>query len=94
MELELHRLDCIASHGIPDNYEFLMAERKKMDSEPILPPHWINGHDIIALGQPPGPAVGRWLEKAYNAQLNGNFTGREDLMQWLAGQIRESESPQ
>src|SRR5205814_8722811 len=37
-ELELHRVDCEGSHGILDNYEFLLRKREEFANEPIIPP--------------------------------------------------------
>lgn len=86
-ELELHRLDCEASHGDLANYRFLAEFREKMDLEPVLPPPWITGRDIMALGVPEGPDVGAWRKKAYDAQLEGTFPDRESLLDWLRREI-------
>ena len=86
-ELELHRVDCVASHGMLDNYAFLQAVQEEMAQEPVLPDPWIDGHAIMALGVAKGPAVGRWLKIAYDAQLEGAFADRQTLLAWLGGQI-------
>lgn len=86
-ELELHRLDCEASHGDLSNHSFLAEFRRQMDSEPILPEPWITGRDILALGVAEGPAVGVWRKKAYDAQLEGTFADRETLLAWLRREI-------
>jgi poly(A) polymerase len=85
-ELELHRLDCLASHGNLENHSFLVAFRDQMRSEPILPEPWANGRDIMALGVPEGREVGVWRKKAYEAQLEGTFPDREHLLAWLASE--------
>ena len=36
-ELELHRVDCLASHGLLDNYEFLKRRRDEFANEPLIP---------------------------------------------------------
>lgn len=82
-ELELHRLDCEASHGMLDNLEFLENFRMALQSEPALPPRWITGHDLLAMGIPSGPKVGEWLKTAYEKQLEGQFADRETLLAWL-----------
>ena len=89
LELELHRLDCIASHGQLDNHEFLSAFRDSLAREPILPAPWITGHDIIRLGLSEGPEVGQWRRIAYDAQIEGRFETREALMDWLAQEIAD-----
>jgi putative nucleotidyltransferase with HDIG domain len=86
-ELELHRLDCQASHGQLDNYDYLLEFQNRMRSEPVLPKPWITGRDILALGIPEGPQVGVWRKQAYEAQLDGTFPNREALLEWLKRQI-------
>lgn len=91
-ELELHRVDCMASHGMLDNYAFLLAALEQMDQEPVLPDPWIDGHTVMALGVEKGPAVGKWMKVAYDAQLEGTLPNKEALLAWLKGQI-ESDRP-
>lgn len=86
-ELELHRLDCTSCHGDLENYRFLGEFRRQMESEPVLPPPWVSGRDIMALGVEEGPAVGVWRKRAYDAQLEGAVADREALLSWLAEQI-------
>ncbi len=90
IELELHRLDCLASHGNLDNYDFLLSVQKKFDSEPPLPAPLITGDDIIKMGKPQGPEIGYWLKIAYDAQLEGRFSNREDLLSWISSQINDT----
>jgi len=89
LELELHRLDCLASHRKLENYNFLVKFLEQMASEPVLPKPWITGNDIMAMGIPEGPDVGRWRRAAYDAQLEGRFHTREQLLEWLAGSLRQ-----
>ena len=86
-EIELHRLDCMASHGGLENHDFLVDFSRELEAEPVLPDPWVTGTDVMALGLPEGPEVGRAIRQAYDAQLDGRFASREDLLQWLAGQI-------
>ncbi|HCP91574.1 MAG TPA: phosphohydrolase, partial [Spartobacteria bacterium] len=44
-ELELHRVDCESSHGMLDNYEFLIGKREEFANEPIIPPPLVRGED-------------------------------------------------
>ena len=88
-ELELHRLDCSSSHGMLDNYEFLTHFSEEMRNEPVLPQRWITGADVMAMGLPEGPEIGRWLKTAYDAQLEGRFATREELLAWLKTEIKQ-----
>lgn len=87
LELELHRLDCISSHRLLENYNFLLEFRKQMESEPVLPPPWIRGDDVMALGVQQGPEIGVWMRRAYDAQLEGHVTDRSELLRWLKKEI-------
>ena len=82
-ELELHRLDCLASHGDLDNHVFLQQFQEALKNEPVLPKPWVTGDDLIACGLKPGPELGRWHKCAYEAQLENRFATREELLAWL-----------
>lgn len=86
LELELHRLDCLASNGLMDNYTFLVEARQAMREEPVLPPPWITGKDLIDLGMKPGKAIGKLLKAAYDHQLEGTMPDRETLLEWVRQQ--------
>ena len=90
VELELHRLDCLASHGKLENYDFLIGFRDRMAAEPVLPEPWVSGHDILQMGVAQGPPVGTWRDKAYDAQLERRFESRQELIDWLHDQIKTS----
>ena len=90
IELELHRLDCLASHGDLANYQFLLDFLNQIAEEPVLPEHWITGHDLMELGIPEGPQVGFWRTKTYDAQLEGRFKTREELLNWLKKELKKS----
>ena len=87
IELELHRLDCLSSHGDLTNHGFLEKFLHDLRNEPVLPPPWITGRDILSLGIPEGREVGAWHKKAYEAQLEGRFGNREDLLAWLKSEL-------
>jgi len=52
--LELHRLDCISSHGHLDNYELVKQKMQELPEEEIRPKPLITGTDLIAAGYQPG----------------------------------------
>ena len=63
-EMELHRVDCMGSHGFVENYHFLRAKQEEFAHEPLIPKPFVNGRDLLALGLPPGPKIGEILEAA------------------------------
>jgi putative nucleotidyltransferase with HDIG domain len=54
VELELHRIDCLASHGLIDNYHFLIEKQKEYAAENLKPKPILTGNDLIQLGLSPG----------------------------------------
>ena len=89
MELMLHRLDVTQSHGKLGSLQFLEAKQAEFAAETVLPEPWVKGRDLLALGLAPGPAVGRWVHRAYDAQLEGRFPDRDALLTWLARALAE-----
>lgn len=86
LELELHRVDCASSHGLLDNYHFLLKKTEEMKNEPILPERWITGKDLRELGVASGPQMGKLIRLAYDAQLEDRFPDRAALLAWLKTQ--------
>ncbi len=82
-ELELHRVDCLSSHGALDNYDFLRTKAGEFASEPLIPPPLVTGRDLIALGWKPGPHFGPVLEAVQTAQLEGTLTTPEEALAWV-----------
>lgn len=82
-ECELHRVDCESSHGKLDNLDFLRRRRHEFESEPLVPPPLVSGHDLIALGWKPGPEFKGVLEEAQNLQLEGQLSDRRQALEWL-----------
>ena len=93
IELDLHRLDCLASHGSLDTYEFLLRFREQLKNEPVLPRAWVTGHDIMRMGLSEGPVIGAWCKRAYDAQLEGRFAGRDELLAWIEHEMATSTPP-
>ncbi len=82
-ELELHRVDCLGSHGLLDNYEFLVAKRQELSTEVLVPPALLTGRDLIALGWKPGPQFKIALEAAHNAQLEGILSSKQEAIAFV-----------
>ena len=82
-ELELHRVDCVSSHGMLDNYEFLQRKQTEFASEPIIPPPLLRGDDLIALGMKPGPRFREILDAVETQQLEGELSDRDEALAWI-----------
>ena len=92
-ELELHRVDCLGSHGILDNHALLIAKREEFSYQPLIPPPLITGNDLIALGWKPGPYFAAVLREAQTRQLEGSLTSREDALEWVWNRDQGKPSP-
>jgi putative nucleotidyltransferase with HDIG domain len=78
--LELHRLDCLASNGHTETYEFVIERLAEMGDAELRPPPLITGRDLIQAGFRPGPAFGRALEAVETAQLEGEIHTPEQAL--------------
>jgi len=75
--LELHRLDCLASHGMLDNYRLAKKMLEEIPAQEIKPPRLLSGHDLIREGYPPGPEFKQILQAVEDAQLEGQIGTKE-----------------
>ncbi len=78
--LELHRLDCLASNGYTQAYDFLRGKLSELEAEDLSPERLITGHDLLQLGYSPGPEFRRALEAVETAQLEGEIRTKEDAL--------------
>lgn len=88
--LELHRLDCAASNGRTDSYEFIQAKLAEFSVEELRPRRLISGRDLIEEGYKPGPGFGRALEAVETAQLDGEIETREQAIVLARSVLDES----
>lgn len=91
-ELELHRVDCLGSNGLLENYEFVRQKQSEFESAPLVPPRFVNGGDLIARGMAPGPDFGDILTEAQDLQLEGLLTSKEEALDWLDRRITSLRS--
>ncbi len=78
--LAVHRLDCLASHGKLDLYDYTRERLASLPAGAVHPPHLINGHDLIAAGFHPGPRFAQILAAVEDAQLEGTIATRDEAM--------------
>jgi len=79
-EIELHKYDCLASHGKLDNYEFLLKKQEEFLNQKALPVPLINGKDLIQAGLNPSPDFKKILGRIYNMQLEGIISTRVEAL--------------
>ena len=81
--LELHRLDCLASHGNLSNYDFCKEKQEAFTLEQMRPKPLIKGQDLIDLGMKPGPVFSEILDALEDLQLEGHLTDKEESLDWV-----------
>ncbi len=81
--LELHRLDCLASHGNLINWEFCKQKLSELKPEEIKPKPLINGHDLIAIGYKAGPAFREILTAVEDALLEGQIKTHDNAVKFV-----------
>lgn len=92
-DLELHRLDVACSTGDDSLVRFAEEQLAAWAAEPVLPAPWVRGRDLLAMGVPQGPAVGRWLNRAYDLQLEGAVANREELLARIRAELASAGGP-
>jgi len=88
LELELHRLDCLGSHGQLDVYDFLVAQSSELAKQPEILPPLLTGKDLIKLGLKPGREMGWLLAEIRELQLQDELTTPAQARKWVKAKIR------
>ena len=90
LELELHRLDCLGSHGDLSHYDFLVEQAEALKKNPAIRPPLLTGDDLIKLGMKPGPAMGALLHEIREKQLADELKTPRQAKAWVKRQLRKS----
>ena len=80
--LELHRLDCLASHGGLESYTFVQRFLLETPVEKVYPPKLVTGDDLKGMGLVPGPRFREILTAVEEAQLEGKLQDRESALKF------------
>lgn len=83
LHLELHRLDCLASHGMLDNYEFCREQLQILALDDLHPPRLLTGNDLIAMGFTPGKIIKDILLAVEEEQLEGRIQSAEQAINYV-----------
>ena len=78
--LELHRVDCLASHGDLSVWEWAVKAQQELAVTKPLQPRLLSGDDLIRLGLPPGPKFKEILEYVEDAQLEGQVQSHDEAV--------------
>jgi putative nucleotidyltransferase with HDIG domain len=88
--MQLHRLDCLSSHGGLDNYDFVRRRQQEVPPEQLKPPPLLTGRELIAAGYRPGPMFGIVLSEIEDAQLEGRITTAEEALELAKAKLDQS----
>jgi poly(A) polymerase len=78
--LELHKIDCLSSHGDLGLYEFVRKKLAETPPEQIRPQPLVTGEDLIAAGYQPGPWFREILAAVEDAQLEGTLASKDEAI--------------
>jgi putative nucleotidyltransferase with HDIG domain len=78
--LALHRMDCLASSGNLDHYNYARERYESMPAEEVRPTLLLTGRELIAAGYKPGINFKAMLHAAEEAQLEGSIHTEEEAL--------------
>ena len=81
--LELHRMDCLSSHGILDLYGYTREKMAHLPPGQVRPAPLINGNDLLAAGYVQGPRFKEILSAVEDAQLEGRLHSNEEAVDFV-----------
>ena len=81
--LALHRLDCLASHGHLDSYEFVKRFLEVTPPEQVRPERLLTGDDLQEMGFRPGPLFAQILRALEDGQLEGQIKTRKEAEEYV-----------
>ncbi|MCK5802502.1 MAG: CCA tRNA nucleotidyltransferase [Lentisphaeria bacterium] len=82
LHLELHRIDCLGSHGKLDHLAFSFDHWQEELRRPPAEKPLLTGRDLMGVGYAPGPEMGRVLEAVQDARLEGEVSTAEEALAW------------
>jgi poly(A) polymerase len=85
--MQLHRLDCLSSHGGLENYDFVRRKQQEVPPEQLKPAPLLTGRELIAAGYRPGPAFGVVLSEIEDAQLEGRISTAAEAMEMARARL-------
>jgi len=91
--LELHRLDCEASHRNLRLYNFIREKLAELTPNAIRPAPLISGDDLIAAGYEPGPRFKEILTAVEDAQLESRLQSKTQAMQFVRREFPPESAP-
>lgn len=91
--LELHRLDCLASHGDLTIHAFCRERLAEATAEALRPPRLLDGHALMAMGFPQGPLLAEILSALEDEQLEGRAGTEEEARAFVESRFGRHRGP-
>lgn len=88
--LELHHMDCLASHQMLGNWEFVRKFLAETPPEQVRPTRLLTGDDLMALGFQAGPVFKSILQSVEDAQLDGRLRTKDEAVQFVKAEFWEN----
>jgi poly(A) polymerase len=85
--LALHRMDCMASNGYLDYWNYVREQYEAMPVEQVRPVPLLTGRELIAEGYKPGAAFKIMLHAVEEAQLEGAIHTPEEAIGLIRAQF-------
>jgi poly(A) polymerase len=82
LQLELHRIDCIACHRKFDCFVCLLDKLYASEGCTALPAPLVTGKDLMALGYKSGPDLGKILREIGELQLAGDINSHSEAIEY------------
>jgi len=83
LHLEQHRLDCLASNGKLEAYQFAKLKYEEFLKQPPPPSKLVTGEDLKSLGFQPGPVFSKILREVEDQILEGAIADREQALAYV-----------
>jgi poly(A) polymerase len=83
MLLELYRMDKLAGNRDLTRYGQVQERWRAIPADELRPEPLLNGNDLLLLGVPRGPLVGKFLSALEDEQLEGRLNVREQAEEWV-----------
>jgi len=83
LELALHRLDSLGSHGDLAHHDFCVAAAEELKNQPEILPPLLTGDDLLALGIPRGKKIGELLHELRDRQLAEEIKTPDEARAWV-----------
>jgi poly(A) polymerase len=83
LHLEMHRIDCLASHQNLEIYKFCESQLKSLAEEDLRPQPLLRGQDLIDMGFEPGPLFKEILQRVETEQLEGRLSSSDEAKNFV-----------